>query len=192
MKEGAKLVVDGRGLSLQGYENGYFLGGSLFDNVGTDMRIYKEEIFGPVLGVVRTPDMAGAVRMVNAHEYGNGVAIFTSDGGAARDFAAGINIGMVGVNVPIPVPMAFHSLRRLEALAVRRPSHLRPGRRALLHALQGGHPALADRRAPRRGVRHADARTLTKSRVAVGVWPWAIDRRLQGYCVEPTQAAEAS
>ena len=109
VKEGAKLVVDGRGLSLQGYENGYFLGGSLFDHVGTDMRIYKDEIFGPVLGVVRTPDMAGAVRMVNAHEYGNGVAIFTSDGGAARDFAAGINIGMVGVNVPIPVPMAFHS-----------------------------------------------------------------------------------
>jgi malonate-semialdehyde dehydrogenase (acetylating) / methylmalonate-semialdehyde dehydrogenase len=109
VKEGAKLVVDGRGLSLQGYENGYFLGGSLFDHVGADMRIYREEIFGPVLGVVRTPDMAGAVRMVNAHEYGNGVAIFTSDGGAARDFAAGINIGMVGVNVPIPVPMAFHS-----------------------------------------------------------------------------------
>ena len=89
VKEGAKLVVDGRGLSLQGYENGFFLGGSLFDNVGTDMRIYQEEIFGPVLGVVRTPDLAGAVRMVNAHEYGNGVAIFTSDGGAARDFAAG-------------------------------------------------------------------------------------------------------
>jgi malonate-semialdehyde dehydrogenase (acetylating) / methylmalonate-semialdehyde dehydrogenase len=109
VKEGAKLLVDGRGLSLQGYESGYFLGGSLFDNVGTDMRIYKDEIFGPVLGVVRTPDMAGAVRMVNAHEYGNGVAIFTADGGAARDFAAGINIGMVGINVPIPVPMAFHS-----------------------------------------------------------------------------------
>jgi malonate-semialdehyde dehydrogenase (acetylating)/methylmalonate-semialdehyde dehydrogenase len=109
VKEGAKLIVDGRGLSLQGYENGYFLGGSLFDHVGTDMRIYKDEIFGPVLGVVRTPDMASAVQMVNAHEYGNGVAIFTSDGGAARDFAAGINIGMVGVNVPIPVPMAFHS-----------------------------------------------------------------------------------
>ena len=109
VKEGARLVVDGRGLSLQGYENGYFLGGSLFDNVSPGMRIYKEEIFGPVLGVVRTPDLAGAVQMVNAHEYGNGVAIFTSDGGAARDFAAGINIGMVGVNVPIPVPMAFHS-----------------------------------------------------------------------------------
>ena len=109
VKEGAKLVVDGRGLSLQGYENGYFLGGSLFDHVSTDMRIYKDEIFGPVLGVVRTPDLAGAVRMVNGHEYGNGVAIFTSDGGAARDFASGIKIGMVGVNVPIPVPMAFHS-----------------------------------------------------------------------------------
>jgi malonate-semialdehyde dehydrogenase (acetylating)/methylmalonate-semialdehyde dehydrogenase len=109
VKEGAKLVVDGRGLSLQGYEHGFFLGGSLFDNVGTDMRIYRDEIFGPVLSVVRTPDLAGAVRMVNAHEYGNGVALFTADGGVARDFASAINIGMVGVNVPIPVPMAFHS-----------------------------------------------------------------------------------
>jgi malonate-semialdehyde dehydrogenase (acetylating)/methylmalonate-semialdehyde dehydrogenase len=109
VKEGAKLVVDGRGLSLQGYESGFFIGGSLFDDVKTDMRIYKEEIFGPVLGVVRTPDLAGAVRMVNEHQFGNGVAIFTADGGAARDFASGIKVGMVGVNVPIPVPMAFHS-----------------------------------------------------------------------------------
>jgi malonate-semialdehyde dehydrogenase (acetylating)/methylmalonate-semialdehyde dehydrogenase len=109
VKEGAKLVVDGRGLSLQGYEEGFFIGGTLFDDVKTDMRIYKEEIFGPVLGVVRTPDMAGAVRMVNEHQFGNGVAIFTADGGAARDFASGIKVGMVGVNVPIPVPMAFHS-----------------------------------------------------------------------------------
>src|SRR5580692_3193016 len=109
VKEGAKLVVDGRDLKLQGYENGFFLGGCLFDGVTTDMRIYREEIFGPVLGVVRTPDLAGATRMINAHEYGNGVAIFTSDGGAARDFANAIQIGMVGVNVPIPVPMAFHS-----------------------------------------------------------------------------------
>ena len=85
------------------------VGGCLFDNVKTDMRIYREEIFGPALGIVRTPDLAGAVRMVNAHHYGNGVAIFTSDGGAARNFANGIDIGMVGVNVPIPVPMAFHS-----------------------------------------------------------------------------------
>jgi malonate-semialdehyde dehydrogenase (acetylating)/methylmalonate-semialdehyde dehydrogenase len=108
-KEGAKLVVDGRGMSLQGYEDGFFIGGSLFDNVTTDMTIYKEEIFGPVLAVVRTPDMAGAVRMINDHAFGNGVSLFTADGGAARDFANGIKIGMVGINVPIPVPMAFHS-----------------------------------------------------------------------------------
>jgi malonate-semialdehyde dehydrogenase (acetylating) / methylmalonate-semialdehyde dehydrogenase len=109
VQEGARLVVDGRGLSLQGYERGFFLGGTLFDHVRTDMRIYQEEIFGPVLSVVRTPDVAGAARMINAHDYGNGVALFTSDGGVARDFANEINIGMVGVNVPIPVPMAFHS-----------------------------------------------------------------------------------
>ena len=107
--EGAELVVDGRGLKLQGYENGFFLGGSLFDRVGTDMRIYRDEIFGPVLGVVRAPDLGAATAMINRHAYGNGVAIFTADGGAARDFASGVQIGMVGVNVPIPVPMAFHS-----------------------------------------------------------------------------------
>jgi len=109
VKEGADLVVDGRDLKLQGYENGYFLGGCLFDNVQTGMRIYREEIFGPVLDVVRTPDVSGAVQMINHHRYGNGVAIFTGDGGTARDFANQIEIGMVGVNVPIPVPMAFHS-----------------------------------------------------------------------------------
>ena len=109
VKEGAKLVVDGRSMKLQGYENGYFIGGCLFDEVRTDMRIYQEEIFGPVLSVVRAHDLAGATRMVNAHEYGNGVAIFTADGGAARDFANAVQIGMVGVNVPIPVPMAYHS-----------------------------------------------------------------------------------
>ncbi|MBW4089593.1 MAG: CoA-acylating methylmalonate-semialdehyde dehydrogenase [Proteobacteria bacterium] len=107
--EGAELVVDGRGLKLQGYENGFFLGGSLFDRVGTDMRIYRDEIFGPVLGVVRAPDLGAATAMINRHAYGNGVAIFTADGGAARDFASSVQIGMVGVNVPIPVPMAFHS-----------------------------------------------------------------------------------
>ena len=109
VKEGAELVVDGRSLRLQGYENGFFLGGSLFDRVHIDMRIYREEIFGPVLDVVRAPDLGSAVRMVNDHPYGNGVAIFTGDGGVARDFASAIQIGMVGVNVPIPVPMAFHS-----------------------------------------------------------------------------------
>jgi malonate-semialdehyde dehydrogenase (acetylating)/methylmalonate-semialdehyde dehydrogenase len=107
--EGAKLVVDGRGLKLQGYENGYYLGGCLFDEVQPSMRIYKEEIFGPVLSVVRAPDYDSALRLVNEHEFGNGAAIFTRDGDAARDFASRAKIGMIGVNVPIPVPMAFYS-----------------------------------------------------------------------------------
>ena len=109
VEQGADLVVDGRGLSLQGYENGYFLGGSLFDNVTTDMRIYKEEIFGPVLSVVRAEKYDQAVDMINKHEYGNGTAIFTRDGDAARSFTDSIQVGMVGVNVPIPVPVAYHS-----------------------------------------------------------------------------------
>jgi len=109
VKEGANLVVDGRGFKLQGYENGYFIGGSLFDNVTTDMTIYKEEIFGPVLSVVRADSFDSAVKMVNEHEYGNGTAIFTRDGDAARSYADQIEIGMVGVNVPIPVPVAYHS-----------------------------------------------------------------------------------
>jgi malonate-semialdehyde dehydrogenase (acetylating) / methylmalonate-semialdehyde dehydrogenase len=102
-------VVDGRGLKLQGYENGYYLGGCLFDNVTPEMRIYKEEIFGPVLSVVRAKDYDSAVKLVNDHEFGNGTAIFTRDGDAAREFASKVRVGMVGVNVPIPVPMAFHS-----------------------------------------------------------------------------------
>ncbi len=109
VQEGAKLVVDGRTLKLQGYENGYFLGGCLFDNVQPHMRVYKEEIFGPVLAVVRVPDYNSAVKLVNDHEYGNGTAIFTRDGDAAREFASKIKVGMVGINVPIPVPMAFNS-----------------------------------------------------------------------------------
>jgi malonate-semialdehyde dehydrogenase (acetylating)/methylmalonate-semialdehyde dehydrogenase len=109
VEEGAKLVVDGRGLNLQGYENGFFLGGCLFDDVKPEMRIYQEEIFGPVLSVVRAPDFEDAIKLVNDHEYGNGVAIFTRDGDAAREFVNRAQIGMVGVNVPIPVPMAFHS-----------------------------------------------------------------------------------
>jgi malonate-semialdehyde dehydrogenase (acetylating)/methylmalonate-semialdehyde dehydrogenase len=109
VKEGAKLVVDGRGLKLQGYEDGFFLGGCVFDDVTPAMRIYQEEIFGPVLAVVRAPDFEHAVKLVNDHEYGNGVAIFTRDGDAAREFTNRIQIGMVGINVPIPVPMAFHS-----------------------------------------------------------------------------------
>jgi malonate-semialdehyde dehydrogenase (acetylating) / methylmalonate-semialdehyde dehydrogenase len=109
IEEGAKLAVDGRGLKLQGYENGFFLGGCLFDEVKPEMRIYKEEIFGPVLSVVRARDFEDAIKLVNDHEYGNGTAIFTRDGDAAREFASRAQIGMIGVNVPIPVPMAFHS-----------------------------------------------------------------------------------
>ncbi|MEQ8400467.1 MAG: CoA-acylating methylmalonate-semialdehyde dehydrogenase [Roseitalea porphyridii] len=109
VEEGAELVVDGRGFSLQGYEDGYFVGGTLFDRVTTDMTIYREEIFGPVLSVVRAKTYDEAVHMIDAHEYGNGTAIFTRDGDTARDFCDRIDVGMVGVNVPIPVPVAYHS-----------------------------------------------------------------------------------
>ncbi|WIT13548.1 CoA-acylating methylmalonate-semialdehyde dehydrogenase [Paucibacter sediminis] len=107
VEEGAKLVVDGRGHKVAGLEHGFFTGGTLFDEVKPSMRIYKEEIFGPVLACVRVPDFAQAVELVNAHEYGNGVACFTSDGNVAREFARRIQVGMVGINVPIPVPMAW-------------------------------------------------------------------------------------
>src|SRR3954454_17089705 len=109
VKEGAELVVDGRNLRLQGYEDGFFLGGSLFDKVRPEMRIYKEEIFGPVLAVVRAQGFDDALKLVNDHEFGNGAAIFTRDGDAARSFVSGVKTGMVGVNVAIPVPMAFYS-----------------------------------------------------------------------------------
>jgi malonate-semialdehyde dehydrogenase (acetylating)/methylmalonate-semialdehyde dehydrogenase len=109
VKEGAKLVVDGRGLELQGYERGFFLGGSLFDRVTKDMTIYRQEIFGPVLCVARTGSYAEAADLVNGNEYGNGAAIFTRDGDIARAFADRIEIGMVGINVAIPVPVAYHS-----------------------------------------------------------------------------------
>ncbi|MFN9192588.1 MAG: CoA-acylating methylmalonate-semialdehyde dehydrogenase [Pseudomonadota bacterium] len=108
VQEGATLVVDGRGCKVSGHEAGFFTGGTLFDCVTPSMRIYREEIFGPVLACVRVPDFAAAVDLVNAHEYGNGVACFTSDGGVAREFARRIQVGMVGINVPIPVPMAWH------------------------------------------------------------------------------------
>ncbi|HKR39485.1 MAG TPA: CoA-acylating methylmalonate-semialdehyde dehydrogenase [Paraburkholderia sp.] len=106
---GAKLVVDGRGHKVDGHEDGFFLGGTLFDDVKTDMTIYKEEIFGPVLSVVRVPDFASAVELINGHEFANGVSCYTSDGGVARAFSRQIKVGMVGINVPIPVPMAWHS-----------------------------------------------------------------------------------
>ncbi|MBI3730853.1 MAG: CoA-acylating methylmalonate-semialdehyde dehydrogenase [Burkholderiales bacterium] len=107
--EGAKLVVDGRNFTVAGHEEGFFCGGSLFDHVTPEMTVYKQEIFGPVLCVVRVPDMAAAADLINKHEYGNGVAVFTRDGGTAREFVRMIQVGMVGVNVPLPVPMAFHS-----------------------------------------------------------------------------------
>lgn len=109
VEEGATLVVDGRGYQVSGRENGFFVGGTLFDHVTSNMTIYQEEIFGPVLCVLRLPDIASAVDLINRHEYGNGVAIFTRDGGVAREFVRQIQVGMVGVNVPLPVPMAFHS-----------------------------------------------------------------------------------
>jgi malonate-semialdehyde dehydrogenase (acetylating)/methylmalonate-semialdehyde dehydrogenase len=107
--EGAELVVDGRGFKLQGYEEGFFIGPSLFDRVTPQMQSYKEEIFGPVLQIVRAPDFETAVRLPSEHQYGNGVAIFTRNGHAAREFAARVEVGMVGINVPIPVPVAYHS-----------------------------------------------------------------------------------
>jgi malonate-semialdehyde dehydrogenase (acetylating)/methylmalonate-semialdehyde dehydrogenase len=109
VKEGATLAVDGRGFRMQGYENGYFLGGSLFDQVKPEMRIYKEEIFGPVLSVVRAKSYNEGLDLANTHDYGNGVAIYTRDGDAARDFASKVQVGMIGINVPIPVPLAYHS-----------------------------------------------------------------------------------
>jgi malonate-semialdehyde dehydrogenase (acetylating) / methylmalonate-semialdehyde dehydrogenase len=109
VKAGAQLVVDGRGFKVPGNERGFFLGGTLFDHVTKQMRIYREEIFGPVLCVVRVPDLESAIALVNEHEFGNGVSCYTNDGKTAQEFAHRIKIGMVGINVPIPVPMAWHS-----------------------------------------------------------------------------------
>ncbi|SET44781.1 CoA-acylating methylmalonate-semialdehyde dehydrogenase [Oceanicella actignis] len=109
VEQGAKLVVDGRGFVMQGYENGFFVGACLFDNVTPDMDIYKEEIFGPVLSTVRVNSYEEALNLVMTNQYGNGTAIFTRDGDAARDYCARVNVGMVGVNVPIPVPLAYHT-----------------------------------------------------------------------------------
>ncbi|CZF82314.1 CoA-acylating methylmalonate-semialdehyde dehydrogenase [Grimontia marina] len=109
VEQGAKLVVDGRGCQVEGHDNGYFVGPTLFDDVTPDMTIYQDEIFGPVLSLVRVPDYQTALELINRHEYGNGSAIFTRDGETARQFSEDVLAGMVGVNVPIPVPMAFHS-----------------------------------------------------------------------------------
>ena len=109
VQEGAKLVVDGRNIKLQGYEKGFYIGGCLFDNVEKKMRIYKEEIFGPVLSVVRVKDFESAVNLINDHELGNGTSIYTRDGDVGRTFSSKIKVGMVGINIPIPVPVAYHS-----------------------------------------------------------------------------------
>ena len=109
VEQGANLLVDGRDCKVVGRENGFFVGGTLFDHVTPDMTIYKEEIFGPVLCVVRLPDVGSAVALINRNEFGNGVAVYTRDGGVAREFVRQIQVGMVGVNVPLPVPMAFNS-----------------------------------------------------------------------------------
>jgi malonate-semialdehyde dehydrogenase (acetylating)/methylmalonate-semialdehyde dehydrogenase len=107
--EGAELVVDGRGFMLQGHEEGFFIGPTFFDHVTIDMKTYKDEIFGPVLQMVRAADFEEALKLPSQHEYGNGVAIFTRNGHAAREFTARVNVGMVGINVPIPVPVSYHS-----------------------------------------------------------------------------------
>jgi malonate-semialdehyde dehydrogenase (acetylating)/methylmalonate-semialdehyde dehydrogenase len=109
VKEGAELVVDGRGFKMQGYENGFYLGGSLFDRVMPEMKTYQDEIFGPVLQIARADDFDEAIALPSTHQYGNGVAIFTRDGDAAREFASKVKVGMVGVNIPIPVPLAYHT-----------------------------------------------------------------------------------
>ena len=141
---------------MQGYENGFYMGGCLFDNVTPDMRIYKEEIFGPVLSVVRAHDYDEALRLANDHEYGNGVAIFTRDGDAARDFAAKVKVGMVGVNVPIPVPLAYHTFGGWKRSGFGDLNQHGPDSIALLHQDQDRDLALAVRHQGRRGVRHPD------------------------------------
>jgi malonate-semialdehyde dehydrogenase (acetylating)/methylmalonate-semialdehyde dehydrogenase len=108
-EQGATIVVDGRHPKVAGYENGFFVGGTLIDNVNAEMLSYKEEIFGPVLQVVRVNSMQEAMDLIDAHEYGNGTCIFTRDGEAARYFSDNIKVGMVGINVPLPVPVAYHS-----------------------------------------------------------------------------------
>ena len=143
--EGADLVVDGRGFSLQGYEDGFFIGPSLFDRVTPDMQSYQDEIFGPVLQVLRADDFANAVSLPSRHQYGNGVAIFTRNGRTAREFAQRVNVGMVGINVPIPVPVAYHSFGGWKRSAFGRCESTWYRRRSLLYQNKNHYPALARR-----------------------------------------------
>ena len=154
--EGAELVVDGRDFKMQGYEGGFFLGGSIFDRVTKDMVIWKEEIFGPVLAVARAKDYAAAADLIASHQFANGTAIFTRDGDAAREFAHQVEVGMVGINVPIPVPMAFHSFGGWKQSLFGDHHMHGPEGRALLYAAQDHHLPLAHRHPRRCGLRHAD------------------------------------
>ena len=156
LEEGAKLRVDGRDFKMQGYEGGFYMGGCLFDEVKPSMRIYKEEIFGPVLSVVRANTYAEGLKLASDHEYGNGVAIFTRDGDAARDFAAKVNVGMVGVNVPIPVPLAYYTFGGWKRSAFGDLNQHGPELGAVLHQDQNGDLALAERRQGGGGVRYSD------------------------------------
>ena len=156
VKEGAKLVVDGRGFKLQGYENGNFIGGCLFDEVTPHMRIYKEEIFGPVLSVVRAKDYEEAVRLPSEHEYGNGVAIFTRDGDTARDFTNRVQVGMVGVNFAIPVPLAYYTFGGWKRSGFGDLNQHGPDVDPVLHQDQDRDRALAVRHQGRRRIRHSD------------------------------------
>ena len=164
--EGAELVVDGRGFKLQGHEEGFFIGPTFFDHVKPSMKTYKDEIFGPVLQMVRAKDFEEAVRLPSEHEYGNGVAIFTRNGHAAREFTARVNVGMVGDQRADPGAGLLSQLRRLEALGLRRHRPVRHGRPAFLDQEQGRDPALARRRrrtakAPSSSRRWADGIRVT-------------------------------
>ena len=156
IKEGAELRVDGRSFRLQGYENGFFMGGCLFDRVEPQMRIYKEEIFGPVLSVVRASDYQEALRLPSEHDYGNGVAIFTRDGDTARDFTSRVNVGMVGVNFAIPVPLSYYTFGGWKRSGFGDLNQHGPELGALLHQDQDGHGALAVRHQGRCRVCHSD------------------------------------
>ena len=141
---------------MQGYENGFYLGGCLFDHVTKDMRIYKEEIFGPVLSVVRAHDYSEALGLCNDHEYGNGVAIFTRDGDAARDFASKVKVGMIGVNVPIPVPVAYYTFGGWKRSGFGDLNQHGPEFDPLLHPHQDSDGPLAVRHQGRRAIQYPD------------------------------------
>ncbi len=149
-QQGATLSVDGRTLTVPGHEDGFWVGPTVIDRVTTEMDVYREEIFGPVLSVVRADTVEQAIDVINANPYGNGTAIFTSSGEAARRFQRGVKVGMIGINVPIPVPMAYYSFGGWKDSLFGREPHPRHRRGRVLHALEGRHLALAAGRAPGR------------------------------------------